>query len=203
MKETTTTSNESNPKHHTASGFINQPHGPDQQASSSLGIGFYLRRFKGSFFPPEVPPDHVVPEQEVLRTLDSLKDQNTITWLGQSTFLIRIDGKYIITDPFLTNNAFPFSWGGPERYTPPGMNIKNLPPIDLLVISHDHHDHLDPKTLEALPNKEKITVFVPLGLKDFVEEKGYKTIYELDWHQSVLETSYSRPCPACITQAGG
>jgi N-acyl-phosphatidylethanolamine-hydrolysing phospholipase D len=184
MKEPTTTLNESKPKHHTASGFINYPHGPDQQASSSLGISFYLRRFKGSFFPPEVPPGHVMPEQEALRTLDGLKDQNTITWLGQSTFLIRIDGKNILTDPFLTNNAFPLSWGGPERYTPPGMKIRDLPPIDILIISHDHHDHLDPKTIEALPHKENIAVFAPLGLRGFFEERGYERIHELDWHQS-------------------
>lgn len=173
------------PEHHTASGFRNQPHGPDQQALSSLGLWFYLRRVKGSFFPPEIPPGHVIPEQEALRTLRGLKDQNTVTWLGHSTFLIRIGGKNILTDPFLTNRAFPLSWAGPMRYTPPGINIEDLPPLDMLIISHDHHDHLDPKTIEALPHKENIAVFAPLGLKVFFEKRGYKIIHELDWHQSV------------------
>jgi L-ascorbate metabolism protein UlaG (beta-lactamase superfamily) len=185
MKEPTIALNESKPKHHAASGFRNHPHKPEQPASRSLGISFYFRRFKVSFFPPEVPSGHVMSEQQALLSLNDLKDQNTITWLGQSTFLIRIDGKNVLTDPFLTNNAFPLSWGGPERYSPPGLKIKNLPPIDIVIISHDHHDHLDPKTLAALPRKENIAILVPLGLKDMIEEMGFKTIHELDWHQSV------------------
>lgn len=202
MKEPANAIDEKKPKHHTSSGFRNHPHGPDQQALSSLGIGFYLRRLKGSFFPSEVPQGHIVPEQETLRTLDGLKDQNTITWLGQSTFLIKIGCKIILTDPFLSNNAFPLSWGGPKRYAPPGIKIANLPPIDILIISHDHHDHLDPKTIKALPNKENITVFVPIGLKGFVEEKGYKTIHELDWHQSVTAGEFTFTALPAVHNSG-
>jgi L-ascorbate metabolism protein UlaG (beta-lactamase superfamily) len=143
-----------------------------------------------------------VPEQEALRNLDDLKDQNTITWLGQSTFLLRMNGKNILTDPFLTNNAFPFSWGGPERYAPPGIKIVNLPQIDILIISHDHHDHLDPKTIEALPHKESITVLVPLGLREFFEERGYKTIYELDWHQAVTLGEFTLTALPAVHNSG-
>lgn len=185
MKESKIFFEETKPKHHTSAGFRNYPHEPNKQTSSSPGIGFILRRFRGSFFPPEVPSDHAVPEKEALRRLDTLKAQDTVTWLGQSAFLIRIDGKTILTDPFLTENAFPLVWGGPKRFVPPGIEINNLPPIDILLISHDHHDHLDPKTIKALPNKEKIAVIVPLGLKRFFEERGYKTIHELDWFQAV------------------
>lgn len=185
MKETMNANAENKPKHHTASGFRNHPHKPEQPASGSLGISFYLRRFRASFFPPEVPQGHVVPDKEALRQFDNLKDRDTVTWLGQSTFLIRIDGKTILTDPFLTDNAFPLSWGGPKRYTPPGIELKNLPPIDIIVISHDHHDHLDPKTIKALPNKENISAFVPVGLKIFFKDIGYKDIHELDWFESV------------------
>ena len=147
MKESKIFFEETKPKHHTSAGFRNYPHEPNKQTSSSPGIGFILRRFRGSFFPPEVPSDHAVPEKEALRRLDTLKAQDTVTWLGQSAFLIRIDGKTILTDPFLTENAFPLVWGGPKRFVPPGIEINNLPPIDILLISHDHHDHLDPKTI--------------------------------------------------------
>ena len=111
-------------------------------------------------------------------------DRDTITWLGQSTFLIRMGGKVILTDPFLTANAFPVAGIGPRRFAPPGIAISNLPPVDMLIISHDHHDHLDPKTLKALPGKEKIEVFVPLGLMTFFAEIGYTKIREFDWFHS-------------------
>ena len=116
--------------------------------------------------------------------MDSLKQYNTVTWLGQSAFLIRIDGKTVLTDPFLTERAFPITGVGPKRFVRPGIAIKDLPPIDVLVVSHDHHDHLDPKTLKLLPGKEKITVFAPLGLRTFFEKIGYKNVHELDWFQS-------------------
>ncbi len=93
MKESKIFFDETKPKHHASAGFRNYPHEPNKQASSSLGIGFYLRRFRGTFFPPEVPSDHVVPEEEALRQLDTLKAQDTVTWLGQSAFLIRMDGE--------------------------------------------------------------------------------------------------------------
>ena len=184
MKEPAKSSNEIQPGHHAASGFRNPPGEREPPASASHGTGFYLRRLRRSFFRPDIPPGHVVPEQDALRTLDDLKEHNTLTWLGHSTFLLRLDGKTILTDPFLTANAFPLSRGGPRRHAPPGIQITNLPAIDILVLSHDHLDHLDPKTLRALPHKEKIAVFVPLGLKRFVEKCGYAAVHELDWRQS-------------------
>ncbi len=202
MDDTNVVFDETKPGHHTASGFRNHPHKPDQPASGSLGIGFFLRRFKASFFMPDLPQGHIIPEQEALRTLDGLKDQNTITWLGQSTFLIRIDGRTILTDPFLTNRAFPLSWAGPKRYSPPGLKIASLPPIDFLIISHDHHDHLDPKTIKALPNKENITVFVPIGLKGFFEERGYTTIHELDRQQSVTIGEFTLTALPAVHNSG-
>lgn len=202
MKESKIFYDETKPKHHASAGFRNYPHEPNKQASSSLGIVFFLRRFRGSFFPDEVPSDHIVSEKEALRQLDTLKEMDTVTWLGQSTFLIRIDGKTILTDPFLTDNAFPLARVGPKRFVPPGIEIKNLPSIDILLISHDHHDHLDPKTIKALSNKEKMVVFVPLGLKEFFQERGYKTIHELDWFQTVALDGFTLTALPAVHNSG-
>jgi len=171
------------PEHHTTEGFGNIH---DIPTSSSKGPLFVLRRIWGSAFHPDVPDGHVLPEEVAVNSLKELAEEDTLTWLGHSTFLLRINGKIILTDPFLTNRASPVSFvGGVTRYTPPGIKIENLPKIDMIVISHNHYDHLDFHTIDALPNKDKIHVGVPIGVGELFEEAGYKNIYELDWNESI------------------
>lgn len=171
------------PEHHTTEGFKNIHAIP---TSSSKGFLFVLRRIWGSAFHPDVPNGHVLSEEVAVNRLKALEDEDTLTWLGHSTFLLRINGTTILTDPFLTNRASPVSFvGGITRYTPPGIKIENLPKIDMIVISHNHYDHLDFHTIDALPNKDSIHVGVPLGVSELFEDAGYKNIYELDWNESI------------------
>ena len=88
--------------------------------------------------------------------LKSNKSEKTITWVGHSTFLLQIDGINILTDPHFTKRASPLNFMGPSRTTPPGLNIDNLPFIDLVLISHNHYDHLDAKTIKLLLKKQNI-----------------------------------------------
>lgn len=90
-----------------------------------------------------------------------------------------------LTDPFLTRFASPLPWGGPQRMLPPGISLDKLPPIDIIIVSHNHLDHLDDETIRQLPNKKTIQVVVPLGLKAFFEEREYVNIFELDWHDDI------------------
>ena len=173
-------------KHHMTDGFCNSPPSPPPNLSSYGKVSFFLRRFRGSFFLPEVPPDHYLPEEKAIIQLNSLKNKNTLTWLGHSTYLINLDGKTILIDPFLTEFASPFSWAGPRRFVPPGISLKNLPAIDIIIVSHNHYDHLDEKAIESLPGKEMINVSVPLGLKAFFTQRGYTNVKELDWGESTL-----------------
>ncbi len=172
---------EGKPKHHTKTGFRNYPTVPEPQSAS---LGFYIRRVWGSFVFPDVPVDHYLPENKAIEQYQQLIGQDSITWIGHATFLINIDGVTILTDPFLTDNASPFKYFGPERFVQPGIGLDNLPPIDIIVVSHNHLDHLDAETVESLPGKENIRVYVPLGLKPFFAERGYNFVTELDWNQS-------------------
>ena len=172
-------------EHHTENGFRNYPLIPD---FPPVGAAFYFRRILDSFFLPDVPDDHYLLEKDAISQYHEMSGQNSITWLGHATFLIRINGMTILTDPFLTEFASPLWEFGPRRYVQPGISLDNLPPIDIIVVSHNHLDHLDAETVESLQGKEKIHVFVPLGLKDFFKDKGYKNIQDLDWGES---TSYS------------
>lgn len=135
------------PKHHIADGFQNYP---VIQTAAPKGMFFYMRRFRDSMFPPDVPDDHALPQDEALKLLKESRG-DSVTWLGQASFIINFSGKTILTDPFLTEYAGPFSWAGPRRYVPPGTPLKKLPAIDIVIVSHNHYDHLDDETINALP----------------------------------------------------
>ena len=167
--------------HQTEEGFRNYP---IIENDYSLGFKFYWKRFISSFSQPDVPEDHVLSEDKALKLYEELRDENTITWIGQSTLLIKTNGVIILTDPYFAKLASPLIVG-PERFVEPGIAAENLPKVDILVISHNHYDHLDEAFVEALPNKSNVHVVVPLELGTFFSERGYKNIHELDWYESV------------------
>ena len=104
-----------------------------------------------------------------------------IMWIGHGTFLIRLQGEYWLTDPIFSERAFL-----PKRKTPPGITLealKEIAPRFNVIISHNHYDHLDKKTLLALPKNTRI--FVPLGLKAYVQSLNKKNVTEMDWWQSI------------------
>ncbi|GIR49194.1 MAG: hypothetical protein CM15mP58_12910 [Burkholderiaceae bacterium] len=122
-------------------------------------------------------------------------EQPSVTWIGHSTLLVRFNGKTILTDPIFSTRASPFSIIGPKRVVPPALSLHELPPIDFVVISHSHYDHLDLKTIKKLVIKRKKTVFfVPLGLKDLLEGVGARKVFELDWWDEIRNGRYNIYC---------
>jgi L-ascorbate metabolism protein UlaG (beta-lactamase superfamily) len=109
----------------------------------------------------------------------------SITHIGHCTFLIRVNGINILTDPVWSERASPVSFGGPKRISHPGMNFDDLPKIDIVLISHNHYDHLDIKTIKNLWHKDKPTIITPLG-NDSIIRRHNKNIqvHTLDWHQN-------------------
>ncbi|RAP75599.1 MBL fold metallo-hydrolase [Paenibacillus montanisoli] len=101
----------------------------------------------------------------------------SLTWIGHSTFLIQHSGLNIITDPIWAEQlAFQ------KRMSPPGLAIEDVPPIDVVLISHSHYDHLHLKSLQQLTGSK--TLLVPIGLADKLRRKGFSSIIELDWWHS-------------------
>ncbi len=105
-----------------------------------------------------------------------------VTWLGHSTLVIEIDGATILTDPVWSERISPVTWAGPRRWYPPPLALADVPPIDAVVISHDHYDHLDYPTMAAMAAWDAPFV-VPLGVGAHLAAWGIPEarIIELDW----------------------
>ena len=105
-----------------------------------------------------------------------------VTWLGHSTLLLEIDGKRVLIDPVWGERASPFTFAGPKRFFAPPLPLTELPDVDVVVISHDHYDHLDMETIKALVGRH-VRFAVPLGVGAHLESWGVpaSNITELDW----------------------
>lgn len=170
------------PAHHSDDGtFRNLPGSPKQDFSFGAVLSFIWGQLVYSNV-HEPGPDVIMTSGEARKDLATAANPS-ITWLGHASFLIRLDGKTVLTDPYLGSNAGPL-WFGPNRYVPPPIAVENLPPIDVLVVSHNHYDHLDLSTIKKLAGKEHMTVLVPLGLKRVFTDLGYANVVEMDWWQS-------------------
>jgi len=107
------------------------------------------------------------------------------TWLGHSTVLLEIDGVRVLTDPVWGPRASPSRWAGPKRFQPVPVAVRSLPDLDVVVISHDHYDHLDYPTIRALAKRD-VPFVTSLGVGAHLEAWGVPAarIFELDWWES-------------------
>jgi L-ascorbate metabolism protein UlaG (beta-lactamase superfamily) len=114
-----------------------------------------------------------------------------VTFINHSTVLIQVDGWNILTDPIWSKRASPFARLGPQRVHEPGINFSDLPPIDFVLVSHNHYDHLDIATLKSLEKKYHPHFYTSKGNQPLLESIGLKKVKEFDWWESI-KLSYSR-----------
>jgi L-ascorbate metabolism protein UlaG (beta-lactamase superfamily) len=108
--------------------------------------------------------------------------QTSLTWIGHSTFLIRLPGLTILTDPVFSARCSPVRFAGPKRVRDPGLAIKNLPRIDLILLSHNHYDHMDLVSLRALHRHSPgARIVTPLGNAAYLAKNRIPGAIELDW----------------------
>lgn len=157
--------------------FIN----PGQPKESSVTGYLWLRLTTSQATWPDT-----VPLQTVAPPPPRVDDGSArVTWVGHATLLIQIAGLNILTDPVWSERASPFSWAGPRRVTPPALAFDALPRIDLVLISHNHFDHLDLPTLRQLDARDRPRVMVPLGNRELVRQAmPGSTVSEHDWGAS-------------------
>ncbi|MGB5210870.1 MAG: MBL fold metallo-hydrolase [Gammaproteobacteria bacterium] len=110
-------------------------------------------------------------------------DELRVTFVNHATVLIQTAGVNLLTDPIWSQRASPVSWAGPERYRPPGIGLSQLPPIDAVLISHNHYDHMDLETVSALQRQHDPLFIVPLGNCLYLDMGDSPRCHELDWWQ--------------------
>ncbi len=111
------------------------------------------------------------------------KGELRITHINQATTLIQVDGTNIITDPTWSERSSPVSWAGPKRVRAAGLKMKDLPHIDIILISHDHYDHLDIDSLKQLTKNNSPKIMVGLGVGKLLMSEGLGNVIEMDWWQ--------------------
>jgi L-ascorbate metabolism protein UlaG (beta-lactamase superfamily) len=106
-----------------------------------------------------------------------------LTFINHSTFLIQLQGMNILTDPIFAERVSPYKFIGPKRVRPPGVALERLPKIDLVLISHNHYDHLDIESLKIIDGKYHPLFLVPLGDEKLLKEEGIQNVLAMDWWQ--------------------
>lgn len=106
-----------------------------------------------------------------------------LTFIGHSTFLLQFDGLTILTDPVFATHTGPFGRLGPKRARPPALALDELPAIDVVLVSHNHYDHLDLATLRWLARERRPRFVTSLGNRAWLEARGVAPVIEFDWWQ--------------------
>jgi L-ascorbate metabolism protein UlaG (beta-lactamase superfamily) len=129
-------------------------------------------------WPESVPVRPTMPR----RTVSG--EEMRVTWIGHSTVLVQVAGLNILTDPIWSERASPFSFMGPKRVRAPGVRFEDLPHIDLVLVSHNHYDHLDLPTLQRLWERDRPLIVTSLGNDAILRGAGIETIAG-DWGSRV------------------
>ncbi len=167
--------------HHVSNGTFRNPEGsPRRDASFSEYLKFFAGRMRRRNEPSALPAGHVLPAEQARDAWARGDGAARILWLGHAAFLMQVGGKTLLIDPYLSPIAGPAPFG-PKRFAPPGLPVEMLPPIDALLITHNHYDHLDTATIARLPRKDRIEVIAPLGLGAFFAGYGFRRVVQLDW----------------------
>jgi len=140
--------------------------------------------FRGDRRVPRAPLPTVAPFDAWARPVET---GLRATWLGHSTVLLEVDGARVLTDPVFSDRASPVSFAGPKRFTRAPASIAELPPLDAVVISHDHYDHLDRASILELAARSDAPFVTSLGVGAHLASWGIpnERIVELDWWESV------------------
>ena len=168
--------------HHTKDGFRNN------YLTESIGGSFFRWQFERISQGLPKPPENHYSFPIVQPDLDWLqhnRTQNSATWIGHATVLMQVGGVNLITDPVFSNRVSPISFAGPARKVPLPMAITDLPHIDVVLISHNHYDHLDKDSVQQLNRQPggPPLFLVPLGIKSWMADAGINNVRELDWWQ--------------------
>ena len=161
-----------------------------------------LRRFPAVALPraaqpfarPDPPRDSPPERAPAIVTPRAGAGHRAVTWVGHSTVLMQLGGLNVLTDPIWSERASPLRWMGPRRLMRPAVAFDALPPIDVVLLSHNHYDHLDAATVRRIALRFPEAAWSPLGLGNLLRTFGVRQAFERDWWQSLDTADFSATC---------
>ena len=168
--------------HHTPDGFRNTANTPRKTTAEF----FRWQRERRDLVipPPQTDLSVVKPDLAFIR---SNRTEFAVTWIGHATALVQLGGMNFLTDPHFSERASPVQFIGPKRWQPPGIALTELPHIDVVLMSHNHYDHLDAGSVARLQRQRAGAplFLVPLGLDRWMDGAGVKAVRKMDWWDAI------------------
>ena len=168
--------------HHLANDTFQNPEGSkviDMNFNWSFKVFNQEKKKLDMTFPESI----IIQREKVLLDLNNFQKEDYVAWIGHATFLLKLGETTIITDPVFSKNAGPLFFG-PKRFTEPALNLNEIPRTDIFLLTHNHYDHQDMKTIMRFPYKDS-KVLVPLGLKKYFKINRFKDVNEMDWYDQI------------------
>jgi len=174
---------EKKPFHHLPDGTFRNPAGSPKIEDFGFNWSFKVFNEEKKKINIDVPVDHVINKNEILKNIKENINNDYVAWIGHATFLIKLGNTTIITDPVFEKNMGPLIFG-PKRYVDPAIDLKQIPEVNLFLLTHNHYDHLSTRTIKRFPYK-KAKVLAPLKLGKYFTRNGFADVSEMDWYEEI------------------
>ena len=168
--------------HHLSNGTFRNPEG-SKVIDMNFNWSFKVFNKEKKKLDMTFPESNIIKREKVLLDLNNFQKEDYVAWIGHATFLLKLGGITIITDPVFSKNAGPLFFG-PKRFTEPALKLNEIPRTDIFLLTHNHYDHQDMKTIMRFPYKES-KVLLPLGLKKYFKINRFKDVNEMDWYDQI------------------
>ena len=182
------------PSHHRPGGGYRNPW-PHTEHGFADFLRWRLGERRASPREPDPPRDSLPKREPAIRAPRAARGHRSVTWVGHSTVLLQLGSLNALTDPVWSERASPLRWIGPRRLMTSAVDFDALPPIDVVLLSHNHYDHLDAATVRRLASRFPQALWLcPLGLGHLLQMFGVRHAVERDWWQSVDTAAFSATC---------
>ena len=168
--------------HHLSNGTFRNPEG-SKVIDMNFNWSFKVFNKEKKKLDMTLPESNIIKREKVLLDLNNFQKEDYVAWVGHATFLLKLGEITIITDPVFSKNAGPLFFG-PKRFTEPALKLNEIPRTDIFLLTHNHYDHQDMKTIMRFPYKDS-KVLVPLGLKKYFKINRFKDVNEMDWYDQI------------------